>query len=135
MGEPSAFERNRCYFVDGPIDVNLMSRATDYLVGTHDFAAFQAAGGTPRETTVRTIKEIFIASQGEKLTISVTGDGFLYNMVRIIVGTLVEVGQGRRTPESVGEALESLDRTKAGHTAPPDGLYLAEIYFDREIKR
>ena len=131
---PSVFTRDRCYYVDGPLDEERMKVAASYLLGTHDFAAFQASGGTPRETTVRTISGIDIISSEDDMVIAVTGDGFLYNMVRIIVGTLIEVGVGRREPESVLDALESLDRTKAGHTAPAGGLYLAEIYFDEKMK-
>jgi len=65
-----------------------------------------------------------------EIAIEITGDGFLYNMVRIIAGTLIEAGLGKRTPESIRETIESLDRANAGHTAPPWGLYLKEIYFD-----
>jgi len=68
-------------------------------------------------------------STNKEITIEITGDGFLYNMVRIIVGTLVEVGLGKRNPESVKEIIDSCDRTNAGHTAPPGGLYLLEIYY------
>ena len=132
---PSVFTRDRCYYVDGPLDEEAMKRAAEHIKGAHDFAAFQAAGGTPRETTVRTISAIEIDSLNDDVVIAVTGDGFLYNMVRIIVGTLIEVGQGRRNPETIKETIESLDRSKAGHTAPAEGLYLAEIFFDREIDR
>ena len=155
-GVPNVFRRNYCYNVDsGSLDVDAMREAAKCLVGTHDFVAFQAAGGTPRETTVRTIYEADVqvienANAGFKhseglsvnattlalpvlagdIVFSVTGDGFLYNMVRIIVGTLVEVGLGKISPSDIPAIIESKDRTKAGHTAPPCGLYLAEISFD-----
>jgi len=106
-----------------------MREAASYMTGTHDFKAFQSSGGEERETTVRTIFGITVERQGTDVIIEVTGDGFLYNMVRIIVGTLVEAGDGRRTAASVAEAIESRDRGRAGFTAPPQGLYLKEIYF------
>jgi len=150
---PSAFRRNYCYNLDAKsLDIDAMNEAAGKLVGTHDFAAFQAAGGTPRETTVRTIfdagftvavsasgigetenyKTGIPAREGD-IVFSVTGDGFLYNMVRIIVGTLIEVGLGKKTPEDVSEIIASCDRTKAGHTAPACGLYLAEVFFDEDF--
>ena len=142
-GEPHPFNRDYCYYVDpkpgDTLDFSAMEKAAEYIVGTHDFACFQAAGGTPRESTVRTIFELRINPQihwrAKEVEIDITGDGFLYNMVRIIVGTLVEVGQGRRSPESVKKAIEARDRTLAGHTAPPEGLYLAKIYFDDIINK
>ena len=110
-----------------------MKAGAAYIVGTHDFACFQAAGGTPRETTVRTIFDLQILEQDENtIWIEVTGDGFLYNMVRIIVGTLVEIGQKKRSALSVAETIGSADRRTAGHTAPAEGLYLKEIYYDAE---
>ena len=135
-GSPNIFRRNYCYYVDGPLNLEAMKEAAKYIEGTHDFVCFQSAGGTPRESTVRTIYSLEIdgSYEGGELSsdiiIKVTGDGFLYNMVRIIVGTLVEVGQGRRSPESIKEAIEAKDRTLAGHTAPPCGLFLSRIYFD-----
>ncbi len=161
LGEPHPFNRNYCYYVDPrrgdkilkekgqsqdslnpstmDLDYSAMEKGAEYIIGTHDFACFQAAGGTPRESTVRTVYELRINrktnERQKEIEIEITGDGFLYNMVRIIVGTLVEIGQGRRTPESVKEAIEEKDRTLAGHTAPPEGLYLAKIYFDDIINR
>ena len=100
------------------------------MEGTHDFACFQAAGGTPRETTVRTIYSLQVKEAAEnEVHIEVTGDGFLYNMVRIIVGTLIEVGKGERRPEEMTAILESRDRTKAGATAAAQGLFLQEVEY------
>ena len=126
------FQRNYCYQVPEKLDTEAMQKAASYIEGTHDFACFQAAGGEERETTVRTIWQLQIQPAGSDLYIIITGDGFLYNMVRIITGTLVEVGLGKRSPESVKETIESLDRQKAGHTAPPQGLYLKEVYYDKK---
>ena len=106
-----------------------MREAASYIIGTHDFKCFETSGGTPRESTVRTVSALDISGDENSVSIEITGDGFLYNMVRIITGTLVEAGDGRRTPESVREAIECRDRSKAGFTAPPQGLYLKEIYF------
>ena len=125
------FRRNQALQYPGAeeLDIEAMRKAAEYIVGTHDFKCFETAGGTPRETTVRTISSLEISEDAESVIIEVTGDGFLYNMVRIITGTLIEAGAGKRTPESVRDAIESKDRSKAGFTAAPQGLYLKEIYF------
>lgn len=127
----SVFSRNYCYQVKSPLDLEAMTKAAAFIQGTHDFACFQSAGGTPRETTVRTVYDLKVKRDGEEnIAIEISGDGFLYNMVRIITGTLVEVGQGKRRPEDIQAVIESRDRRKAGHTAPPEGLYLVEVYYD-----
>ena len=153
----SVFRRTRFYQLQGPLDLVAMSSAARLLSGEHDFAAFMSSGSTPQESTVRKIYgidlNIYPAEESPRdafggfldrlepgddpqfpyeLRISVSGNGFLYNMVRIIVGTLVEVGQGKRDVLSVSEALEKGDRGLAGHTAPPHGLYLDEVFFARE---
>ena len=131
--EADVFQRNYAYQLGEKLDVEAMQEGAKQIVGTHDFACFQAAGGTPRETTVRTIFDLQILERDEEtLWIEVTGDGFLYNMVRIIVGTLVEIGQGKRAVASVADTIKSADRRNAGHTAPAEGLYLKEIYYDAE---
>jgi tRNA pseudouridine38-40 synthase len=107
-----------------------MREAAAFIIGTHDFKCFETSGGTPRETTVRTVSALDISEDDNSIVIEITGDGFLYNMVRIITGTLVEAGAGKRTPESVRDAIESRNRANAGFTAPPQGLYLKEIYFE-----
>ena len=125
------FRRNQALQYPGAeeLSIEAMRKAAEHIVGTHDFKCFETAGGTPRETTVRTISSLEISEDAESVIIEVTGDGFLYNMVRIITGTLIEAGAGKRTPESVRDAIESRDRSKAGFTAAPQGLYLKEIYF------
>ena len=123
------FQRNYCYQVRQPLDVEAMMDAAAYIEGTHDFKCFQAAGGQEKETTVRTIHSLNIRRESENVIIEVSGDGFLYNMVRIILGTLTEVGLGKKRPEDVRNIIESRDRQKAGHTAPAEGLYLVEIYY------
>jgi tRNA pseudouridine38-40 synthase len=108
-----------------------MKLAAETLVGEYDFLAFMSQGGNVPSTTTRTIYSIDIAldSKANIITITIVGNGFLYNMVRIIVGTLIEVLDGKRTVQSVRDTLESKDRANAGHTAPPEGLYLKEVYY------
>lgn len=111
------------------LDTEEMRRAASHITGTHDFKCFETSGGTPRESTVRTISALDISEDENTIIIEVTGDGFLYNMVRIIVGTLVETGIGRRNADDMPAVIESRSRANSGFTAPPQGLYLKEIYF------
>lgn len=130
-GEISTFSRNYVYHVTKPLDIEAMKKAAGFIVGTHDFKCFEASGSDVRETTVRTIYKLDIVkgtSAGD-IELHVSGDGFLYNMVRIITGTLVDVGHGKISPDDIEKILNSKDRTMAGHTAPPYGLYLAEVYY------
>ena len=108
-----------------------MSRAAAFLVGEHDFASFCAAASTA-ETTVRTIYGLSVEKEGEEILIRVSGSGFLYNMVRIIAGTLMEVGRGRIEPEQVKEILAAENRNAAGPTAPARGLTLVRYEFEQE---
>lgn len=112
-----------------PLKVQAMEAACVHLQGTQDFAAFQAAGAAVK-TTVRTIHLAKVIEHPPHLTFVVEGDGFLYNMVRIIVGTLVEIGRGKRSPESIQKTIASKDRGQAGPTAPPQGLFLDAVYYD-----
>lgn len=127
--EVDIFRRNYCYQVRQPLDLDVMRQAAAYIEGTHDFKSFQASGGQEKETTVRTIHSLIIRREAENVIIEVSGDGFLYNMVRIIVGTLTEVGLGKKNPDELKNIIESRDRQKAGHTAPAEGLYLVEVYY------
>lgn len=106
-----------------PLDVTRMQQAAQYLIGTHDFKSFCSVQAVA-ETTVRLIYDVSVVRQDEEIIIRVTGAGFLYNMVRIIAGTLMEVGKGSYPPERVLDILEACDRTKAGPTAPACGLTL-----------
>jgi tRNA pseudouridine38-40 synthase len=121
--------RDRAWHVAEPLDLAAMQAAAEHLLGEHDFAAFRAAGCTAR-TTRRRIDDITIERDGELVGVDVRGNAFLRNMVRIVVGTLVEVGLGRREPAQVAEILASLDRTQAGITAPAHGLELVEVRYD-----
>lgn len=122
-------ERLYSYFVYKRLDVEAMRKAAAFLVGEHDFKSF-CSTATQTETTVRTVYGIDVDKQDKVITINVRGNGFLYNMVRIIVGTLVQVGLGFYEPERVKEMLEAEDRTVAGPTAPACGLRLNEIFYD-----
>ena len=128
--DQNIFRRKYCYQVQKPLDVEAMQKAAKHIVGTHDFACFQSAGGQERETTVRTVFGLDVFRNDQDVVIEISGDGFLYNMVRIITGTLVEVGLGRRSSDDLVGIIESADRTKAGHKAPAEGLYLVEVYYE-----
>lgn len=117
------------HFVYIPLDVERMRQAAAYFPGEHDFGGFCSAGSQVK-STVRTIYDVTVTKTGEDVTIRVTGNGFLYNMVRILAGTLIEVGMGRREPETVRQAIEKADRTLAGPTAPAHGLTLVKIEYD-----
>ena len=125
---PIPTQRLTNYFVSYPLDLNKMRQAASYLVGEHDFASFCNVR-TDVASTVRTIYSLDILQEGEMITIRITGNGFLYNMVRIIVGTLIRVGRGFYEPERVKEILEEKDRKAAGVTAPAHGLTLVSIDF------
>lgn len=111
-----------------PLDAGAMQTAAQYLVGTHDFASFCAAGNSSA-TTVRTIYRAAAVRHGDRIVITVSGNGFLYNMVRIIAGTLLEIGGGKYPPEHMREVLEARDRHAAGPTAVARGLVLMEIRY------
>jgi tRNA pseudouridine38-40 synthase len=125
---PSALLRNRAFYVPIPLNVEKMKQAASFILGTHDFAAFQAAGSSAK-TSVRTVKDITVQKNDKLIEIRISGDGFLYNMVRIIAGTLVEVGIGKIPAEEVKSIIENCDRRRAGRTAPPHGLYLVEVVY------
>jgi len=135
------FLRNyACLLAKSP-NIDTMSEAAKYIEGTHDFASFQAAGGTERESTVRTIFTARVVSGSatdpagdvyETIETEVTGDGFLYNMVRIIAGTLQDAGFGKIAPKEIADIIKAKDRALAGPTAPPQGLYLKTVYYDKD---
>lgn len=122
-------ERNTSYFFHRPLDVEKMRRAAAYLVGEHDFKSFCSIH-TQALTTVRTIYSIDVDKSGDFITICVKGSGFLYNMVRIIAGTLIQTGIGAFPPEHVQEMLDALDRQAASQTAPARGLRLVEVRYE-----
>ena len=125
---PNVFTRRFQLRVPGALDDKAMERAARLLCGEHDFAAFCSLKNA-RRSTVRDLRSVEIRREGEELQLYFTGDGFLYNMVRILTGSLLEVGQGHRSPESLAEALQSKDRALAGPTAPAQGLCLWEVKY------
>ena len=148
-GMRDAFEYRYRWHVQGPIDVDAMRDAAALLLGKHDFASFQAVGAA-RKTTVRTVRDLGIIDQqnpreltsdiagqgrgqspwGRHIAIEIEADGFLYNMVRNIVGTLIEVGRGKHAASWVQQVLHAKDRAQAGPTAPPHGLCLLHVHYE-----
>ena len=121
-------ELNRCWHIPRKLDATAMNQAAQQLVGTKDFKSF-AAAKDKRDQTVRTIFRCEVTSEDEWIYVDVEGNAFLYNMVRNIVGTLVDVGVGRWAPEKIDDILEARDRTAAGRLAPPQGLCLKWIKY------
>lgn len=125
---PDVFLRRYAWQVPDALDPEAMRKAAALLLGSHDFKAFTSAK-KGKKSTVRRIDEIRIEKEGDLITLTFVGDGFLHHMVRILVGTLLEVGRGVRTPESMEEILASCSREKAGMLAPAKGLTLREVYY------
>lgn len=130
---PSALRFRYTYWRRFPLDIDYLNEATQFLLGKQDFKAFQSTG-TEVQSTVR---EIFEAGwrmrDDDTVEFSITGDGFLKQMVRAIVGTLIELNQEKESPKRIREILETLDRRKAGPTAPPQGLYLTRVYYPQTL--
>ena len=126
---PDVFRRRYCYHFPCSPDLDAMRKAARYLEGTHDFAGF--TDKRDETSTKRTIYAIMIGSQGDLVTFRFEGSGFMYHMVRILTGTLLEAGAGRRTPESVRDALRAKDRGQAGFPAPARGLFLKEVWYEK----
>jgi len=126
-GMPCVFQRRYVAVIQQPLDPERMRRAGAHLIGEHDFSAFC---GNPKmkKSTVRYLRSIEITREGQELQLRFTGNGFLYNMVRILTGTLIEVGMGQRDPDSVA-ALLGGKRADAGYLAPPQGLCLQEVFY------
>ena len=113
-----------------PLDVEALNNVVQDYVGTHDFAAFCGAGSDLQGTTERTMHSCTVTRQGDLVLFTVEGDGFLYNMVRIMVGTLLEIAAGRFSSDSIPAILEGRDRAAAGPTAPAQGLCLEQVFYD-----
>lgn len=125
---PDVFLNKRAWHYCHPLDLNAMQKAAECFVGEHDFIGFASSGFTVK-TTVRTIYSLNVTKEGDIIRIDVTGNGFLYNMVRIIAGTLVFCGSGKIDWRDMPDIIASLDRKRAGITAPADGLYLSEVFY------
>ncbi len=127
---PSAIHRNHCHFYPHKLNFTRMKEEAKALVGKHDFKSFEATDlSRPKHTTVRTIKRLSIRKQGPWITIDIEADGFLYKMVRNIVGTLLEVGKGRLSKGEMKRILKKKDRTEAGKTAVAHGLCLVKVKY------
>ena len=124
--------RNIAYHSPRPIDLGLMSLAAKKLIGTKDFSSFMASGSETK-STVRTLYDISITSQGPRIEMVFHGDGFLYNMVRILAGTLYYTGIGKIDVSAIDAIVDSRDRTKAGKTLPACGLTLEKVFYEKEI--
>ena len=124
------FERGRCHWIRRACDLDRMRRAARHLRGEHDFAAFATNPGYERKRgTVRRIDHLHVLRRGRGFDIAVQGNGFLYNMVRTIAGTLIEVGVGKREPDEIATILASRDRCLAGENVPAEGLYLLRVLY------
>lgn len=124
---PCVFERRFVYVFPDPVDEAQMQSAAELLLGTHDFRAFSA--DRTKKSTVRTLSRFTVSRQGPELRFLLTGDGFLHHMVRILVGTLLEIGRGDRSPETLPALLEHGSRAGAGFTVPAKGLCLMEVVY------
>ncbi|MBQ8636803.1 MAG: tRNA pseudouridine(38-40) synthase TruA [Clostridia bacterium] len=125
---PDVFLNQRAWHYCHPLDLNAMQKAAESFLGEHDFIGFASSGFTVK-TTVRTIYSIDVTKEGDIIRIDVTGNGFLYNMVRIIAGTLVFCGSGKIDWRDIPEIIASCDRNRAGITAPAEGLYLSKVFY------
>ncbi len=128
----NAFLVDRVWFYPKRLDETLMQRCADQMVGTHDFAALRSVG-TETKTTVRTVHYFDIARDGDLIECKVCADGFLYNMVRAMVGTCVYASEGKLAPEDLPRIMERRDRTAAGPTAPPGGLFLSKLWYKEDV--
>lgn len=126
--QASALLRKRAHHVYYEIDIDIMKKAADHFIGTHDFRGFMSTGSNVK-TTIRTISNIDITQNDKLIQIDITGNGFLYNMVRIITGTLIDASIGKLEAGDIKGIIESCNRKKAGKTLPPWGLYLLKVYY------
>ena len=129
LGDADPFTRPYCWPVFKPLDFSAMQAAAAVLRGRHDFRAFTALNGPPNEDTVRDLRRFSLARRGRRIRITAEADGFLYKMVRSLVGALVAVGEGKLTPAQVRALLAARTRTAAVQTAPPQGLFLEKVFY------
>jgi tRNA pseudouridine38-40 synthase len=125
----SPFESARAWHVPQPLDLNLLAKGAKAFVGTHDFAGFAASRGKPEPSTVRTIYSTRVRKRGPCVTIEFHGDGFLYKMVRLMVGSLVKCALGKMRVEDITARLRSGDVAAARFAAPPEGLFLVKVHY------
>ncbi|MFH1499926.1 MAG: tRNA pseudouridine(38-40) synthase TruA [Verrucomicrobiota bacterium] len=128
-GFADPFEHRHTHSVPRALDIDAMRAGAARLVGTHDFRAYSAFGGVERESTVRTLRRLDLTERGSRLRIDAEGNGFLYKMVRSLVGALISVGQGKLTPDDLAAILAAGERTRRVETAPARGLCLMKVYY------
>lgn len=130
---PNPLLRRYSAFVPQTLDVGVMNQCAAYFIGSHDFRAFCATGGNGTDGIKSTIRRVYaceVSRQGSLITLTITGSGFLYNMVRIIAGTVLNAGLGRLASENVPEIIEARERARAGKTMPPEGLTLMQVSYE-----
>jgi tRNA pseudouridine38-40 synthase len=130
LGEYNPLDAQYIYQYNQPLNIEAMKNGIQKFLGRHDFTSFTKA---KKEDSIRNISEVNLSYEGELLTISFKGDGFMQYMVRIMVGFLIEIGENKRRPDEVKEVLNAKDRRKAGITAPPQGLYLNKVIYEDVI--
>lgn len=129
LGDADPFERPFVWEIGRPLDFEAMKAATAVLRGEHDFRAFSALNGPPKEDTVRDLRRLELVRRGRRVRITAEADGFMYKMVRSLVGAVVAVGEGKMTPARLREILQSKQRTPLVQTAPPQGLFLVKVLY------
>jgi tRNA pseudouridine38-40 synthase len=129
LGDPDPFHRPFCWPIHQPLQVAAMQAAATVLRGRHDFRAFTALNGTERENAVRDLRRLEVGRRGRRIRVTAEADGFLYKMVRSLVGVLVAVGEGKLTPAEVRRLLDSREREAVIQTAPAQGLFLVRVYY------
>ncbi|MEN1968967.1 tRNA pseudouridine(38-40) synthase TruA [Lentibacillus sp. N15] len=127
--EVDVFKRNYAYQFPYGLDIQAMQQACSYLEGEHDFTTFSSAKATTKGSKVRTLYQVTCEKRGSEIEFIFRGSGFLYNMVRIMVGVLLDIGQGRRTADDIPDLLAQRDRQLVGETIPPQGLYLWKVTY------
>lgn len=132
--EADVFKRNYSYFYPHPLNISLMKKACLYLEGEHDFTAFSSARAAAKGSKVRKLFQVTCDKYENEIVIIVRGNGFLYHMVRIIVGLLIDIGKGLRNPSDIPELIAAKDRRLLGDTVPPQGLYLWNVTYDYSKK-
>lgn len=130
--ERNVFKRNYVCQIDKELNISAIQKACTYLIGTHDFTTFSSARSTAKGSKERTLYEVTCQKQGQEVEFILRGNGFLYHMVRIIVGVLIDVGEGKLDPQDVKTLLAKKDRSYAGKTMPPQGLYLWNVKYKEE---
>jgi tRNA pseudouridine38-40 synthase len=131
LGDTDPFQRPYCWMIFRDLDVVKMKTAAALLCGTHDFTSFTALNGSLREDSIRDLRRLDVVKRGRNLRITAEADGFLYKMVRSLVGALVSVGEGKLSPGAIRQILEARNRTQVVKTAPPHGLFLQRVFYGR----